>query len=45
LSGFVLSPFEKDERDAVRNMLERAADAVLAVAAQGIDRAMNVVNA
>jgi PTH1 family peptidyl-tRNA hydrolase len=41
---FVLSPFHAEEREAVRTMVVRAADAVEAVISTGIDRAMNVYN-
>jgi peptidyl-tRNA hydrolase, PTH1 family len=41
---FVLSPFQAEERETVRTMVVRAADAVEALARSGIDRAMNVIN-
>jgi PTH1 family peptidyl-tRNA hydrolase len=44
LAAFVLAPFERDERDAVDTMVARAADAVLAGAAQGWTAAMNSFN-
>jgi PTH1 family peptidyl-tRNA hydrolase len=42
--NFVLSPFPAEEREVVRTMVVRAADAVEAVIITGIDRAMNVYN-
>ena len=44
LPAFVLAPFEREERDAVDAMVARAADAVLAGAAQGWTAAMNSFN-
>jgi peptidyl-tRNA hydrolase, PTH1 family len=40
LAGFVLSPFAPEERDAVRSMIVRAADAVSEAATSGLQRAM-----
>jgi len=44
LVDYVLSPFEKVEIPLVDTMVERAADAVLALMELGWDRAMNVYN-
>ena len=44
LADYVLARFSRDERGAVDAMLESAADAVEAVIADGIDRAMNRFN-
>jgi PTH1 family peptidyl-tRNA hydrolase len=41
---FVLSPFEADEREKVGAMVDRGADAVDMILAEGMDRAMNVFN-
>ena len=41
---YVLSPFDADEHDAVDDALDRAADAALAVARDGLVAAMNVHN-
>ncbi|HZS44360.1 MAG TPA: aminoacyl-tRNA hydrolase [Blastocatellia bacterium] len=38
--SFVLAPFPKTEQSAVREMVERAADAVRSVIADGVERAM-----
>ncbi len=45
LVDHVLSGFKADERELVHDALERAADAVEAVLAHGIERAMNLFNA
>lgn len=45
LSEFVLSVFEVDERNGVEAMIDRAADAALTVAVQGLQAAMNKFNA
>ncbi len=42
--GHVLSPFGKDERDAVEEAVKRAAEAVRAVVARGVSSAMNTFN-
>jgi PTH1 family peptidyl-tRNA hydrolase len=42
--SFVLSPFERDERDAVSAMIQRARDACLSVATEGLVPAMNTFN-
>jgi PTH1 family peptidyl-tRNA hydrolase len=44
LSEFVLSVFEVDERNGVESMIDRAADAALTVAVQGLQAAMNKFN-
>jgi PTH1 family peptidyl-tRNA hydrolase len=44
-AGYVLSAFEGAELPGARQMVSDAAEAVLAVVRDGIDRAMNVVNA
>jgi peptidyl-tRNA hydrolase, PTH1 family len=44
-ADYVLSAFEGAELPRVREMVSGAADTVLAVVRDGIDRAMNVVNA
>jgi peptidyl-tRNA hydrolase len=41
---FVLSSFDDGERESVRTMVRRAADAVIDLATIGIDRAMNRCN-
>lgn len=41
---FVLQSFRPDERDAVRESIEQAADAVVAIIAHGLDKAMNSMN-
>lgn len=41
---FVLQSFRPDERDAVKESIGQAADAVVTIVAHGIDRAMNSVN-
>ncbi len=43
-SEFVLLPFLDEERDAVRELIESAADAVETILAGGLDRAMNRYN-
>jgi peptidyl-tRNA hydrolase len=44
LSEFVLSPFDRDEKATAREMILRAADAVITLATQGITTAMNRFN-
>jgi PTH1 family peptidyl-tRNA hydrolase len=44
LVEYVLSPFRPDEQEAVREMVERAADACEAWVARGIEAAMNEFN-
>ncbi len=44
MAPFVLSPFAEEEREQVRAMVARAADACLAFAAAGISAAMNRFN-
>lgn len=41
---FVLQSFRPDERDAVRESIGQAADAVVAIIAHGLDKAMNSMN-
>ncbi|MET4107002.1 aminoacyl-tRNA hydrolase [Hymenobacter sp. UYP22] len=41
---YVLSPFSADEQIDLEGRLEKAAEAVLAFGAMGVERAMNVVN-
>lgn len=43
-ADFVLSPFESDEEEAVREMILRAADAVATIVESGLDRAMTLYN-
>lgn len=44
LADFVLSPFQQSERDLVDTMIQRAAEAALVCAAQGVAAAMNRFN-
>ncbi|MBN1449323.1 MAG: aminoacyl-tRNA hydrolase [Bacteroidetes bacterium] len=44
LAEYVLSPFQEDELPHATSMIERAADAVLAVMDSGFERAMNTYN-
>ena len=44
LADHVLSKFERDERDALDDLITRAADAAEMFAVDGIDRVMNVYN-
>lgn len=44
LAGFVLSPIPKRDRDTLDKMLDRAADAVEVILAEGIGRAMSLFN-
>lgn len=44
LAGYVLSPFNEEELPQVMNMIDRAADAVIAVMDIGMQKAMNVYN-
>ena len=41
---FVLTDFRKSEREALEEMLERAADAVSTILTEGVDRAMALYN-
>lgn len=43
-AGYVLSPFAKDELEALEEMLQRAAEAVEFLITDGIDQAMNKFN-
>jgi PTH1 family peptidyl-tRNA hydrolase len=43
-ADFVLMAFKKSERDAVETMVERAAQAVRTIAAEGFEKAMNQFN-
>jgi PTH1 family peptidyl-tRNA hydrolase len=45
LAGFVLGPFDADERETVDEMIRRAADACEAWAREGVDAAMGRFNA
>ncbi|GIW40485.1 MAG: peptidyl-tRNA hydrolase [Candidatus Binatia bacterium] len=42
--GFLLSPFEADERQVISESLDRAADAVEAIVDLGLEAAMNLYN-
>ncbi len=42
---FVLGPFYPDEREAVEEMIEIAAEGLVMVVEKGLDHAMNVINA
>jgi peptidyl-tRNA hydrolase len=44
MAEFVLSPFEREERETVKVMIAEAADAVVAFATTGIARTMNKFN-
>ncbi|MDX9757727.1 MAG: aminoacyl-tRNA hydrolase [Bacteroidota bacterium] len=44
LAGYVLSPFEEEELPHVVSMIDRAAQAVLAIMDSGMQRAMNAYN-
>lgn len=44
LADYDLSPFDADEQDRVAEVVERAADAVVAVLCEGLDQAMNRFN-
>lgn len=44
LADYVLEPFEADERDAAETMIERGADAAVAIVTDGVPHAMNVFN-
>lgn len=44
MADFVLSPFSREERAAVDEMIVRAAEAALAAAAEGLEKAMNRFN-
>lgn len=44
MAGFVLSPFDREERLVVADMIARAADAVLEFVTSGIARTMNKYN-
>ena len=44
MADFVLSPFEKQERETVRDLIQRAQEAALAAATEGIETAMNRFN-
>jgi PTH1 family peptidyl-tRNA hydrolase len=44
LADFVLAPFDAAEKKGVVRMIDRAADAVIGVVTQGLQRTMNVFN-
>jgi len=44
MARYVLSPFDKDEQPAVKNMIERARDAAIAAATENIESAMSRFN-
>ena len=44
LADFVLSRFAANEEDAIKEAIQRSADAVTAVVTEGIDKAMNKFN-
>lgn len=44
MAAFVLSPFEREEKPAVGDMVVRAADAALEIVRSGFPRAMNLFN-
>jgi PTH1 family peptidyl-tRNA hydrolase len=44
LSGFVLSPIPKRDHEALEKMLDRAADAIEVMLAEGVVRAMSLFN-
>ena len=44
VTAFVLSPFDKDEKDAIQRLVERAADAAWASVTEGLQEAMSKFN-
>ena len=44
MAGYVLSPFTDEERSLLPDFIVAAADAIIAVVRDGVDRAMNSVH-
>ncbi len=44
ISDYVLSPFKREEKAIIREKLTVAADAIITLITEGLDKAMNIYN-